>query len=189
MSIPTLLWLFPIAFMLHDFEEVILFEPWLKRNAADIKAKLEGRLPAFASKRVESMMTKTTSEFALSVCLIFVLVSLSAFIAVEFQSYVFFLAASTAFFLHGFLHIGQVIVMRRYIPALATSLLIVLPYGVLLFPRLLAEGIVTLPELLLYGLVGVVAIVPIIFVMHWVGENISRRGDRPVAPTKDGNNQ
>jgi hypothetical protein len=189
MSIPTLLWLFPIAFMLHDFEEVIFFEPWLKHNAPDIKAKLEGRLPAFAAKRIDVMLTKTTSEFALSVCLIFILVSLSSFIAVEFHRYGFFLAASTAFFLHTFMHIGQAVALRRYVPALATSLLIVLPYGGLLFPRLLAEGIVTLPGLLVYGLVGIFAIVPIIFVMHWLGENISRRGDRPVAPTKDGNHQ
>jgi len=28
----TLIWLFPIAFILHDFEELMLFEPWFKKK-------------------------------------------------------------------------------------------------------------------------------------------------------------
>ena len=63
--------------------------------------------------------------------------------------------------------------MRRYVPALATSLLVVLPYGALLYPRLVAEGIVTWPGLLLYGLIGILTILPIILGMHWLGEKLT----------------
>jgi hypothetical protein len=170
MSLPTLIWLFPIAFMLHDFEELIGFEPWLKRHGSDVRAKLQKVLPTALMPRVGALLGKSTTEFAVPVCLIFLLTAISSFIAVELHSYAFFLAASAAFTLHGLMHIGQSIAMHRYVPALATSILIVLPYGVLLYPRLVAEGIVTWPGLLLYGLIGIVAILPIILGMHWLGD-------------------
>jgi hypothetical protein len=185
---PTLLWLFPIAFMLHDFEELIGFEPWLKRNAGDVKAKLEPRLPAFLTKQIDTILGKTGAEFAVPVLLIFLLTAVSSFIAVEYHSYSFFLAASACFVLHGLMHIGQAIVLRRYVPALATSLLIVLPYGVVLYERLFSEGIARWPGILAYAALGFVAIVPLILVMHWVGEIFAKvgayghtpqRGNRP----------
>jgi hypothetical protein len=172
LSTPTLLWLFPIAFMLHDFEELIGFEPWLKRNSGEIKAKVAGKLPAFVTKQINLIMTKTSAEFAMPVLLIFLLTAASSFIAVEYHSYGFFLAASACFVLHGLMHIGQAILMRCYVPALATSLLIVLPYGALLYERLFSEGIARWPSILIYAGLGLVAIIPLILFMHWVGEKI-----------------
>ncbi len=32
MTLSTLLWLFPVSFMLHDFEEIIRIECWIHRN-------------------------------------------------------------------------------------------------------------------------------------------------------------
>jgi hypothetical protein len=173
MSTPTLIWLFPIAFMLHDFEELIGFEPWLKLHAPEVRAKLQKVLPATLMPRVDAVLAKSTAQFAVPIELIFLLTAISAFVAVEFHSYAFFLAASAAYVLHGLMHIGQAIALRRYVPALATSVLIVLPYGALLYPRLVAEGIVTWPGLLLFGLVGMIAIVPIILGMHWLGEKLT----------------
>lgn len=172
MSTPTLIWLFPIVFMLHDFEELIGFEPWLKRHAPEVSTKLQRVLPTALLPRMDAMLAKSTARFAVPIALIFLLTVIASFAAVEFQSYGFFLAASAAYVLHGLMHIGQAIAMRRYVPSLITSLLIVLPYGALLYPRLVAEGIVTWPGLLLYGLVGVVAILPVILGMHWLGEKL-----------------
>ena len=69
LSTPTLLWLFPIAFMLHDFEELIGFEPWLKRHGSEIRSRLEGRLPVFVIKQIDTILGKTTAEFAVPVLL------------------------------------------------------------------------------------------------------------------------
>ena len=43
-KIETLMWLLPIVFMLHDFEEIIMFKPWMNANCA----ALEKRLPTWA---------------------------------------------------------------------------------------------------------------------------------------------
>ncbi len=162
--------------MLHDFEELIGFEPWLKRNAGEIRTKLEGRLPEVAMKQINAILGKTSAEFAVPVLLIFVLTVVSTFLAVEYHSYGFFLAASACFVLHGLMHIGQAIALRRYVPALGTSLLIVLPYGALLYERLFSEGIARWPGILLYALLGLTAIVPLILGMHWLGEKITKVG-------------
>ncbi len=47
-----------------------------------------------------------------------------------------FFVASSLFFLHGFMHIGQVIILRKYEPALITFVLVVIPYGIILFKSL-----------------------------------------------------
>ena len=80
--------------------------------------------------------------------------------------------ASSLFFLHGFLHIGQAAVLHRYVPSLLTSGLLVLPYGGLLFTRLLAAGVVTLPALLLYFLAAAVLAGPLLLGMHRLGEGL-----------------
>ncbi|HNT23579.1 MAG TPA: HXXEE domain-containing protein [Anaerolineales bacterium] len=171
----TLIWLFPIAFILHDFEEIIFFEPWLKKNATTIMGRLHNRVPAFFEKQLQAIVTKSTPQFALPISLIFTLTSLASFLAAQYAQYSIFLAAVSLFFLHGFMHLGQAIFMRRYIPAVITSLLIVIPYGFLVLGRFLSDGLVDYPALLIYALIGLLAMIPFILVMHRLGEGIYHR--------------
>lgn len=171
----TLIWLFPIAFMFHDFEELILFEPWLKKNAGDIEARLKPRVPAFIGKQIGIILGKTTVEFAVPISLIFAMTCVAAFLAVVYNVYGFFLLASSAFFLHGFMHLGQAFLLRRYIPAVISSALIVIPYGLVLYSRLISDGLIDLPGLLVCFLLSVVLVVPFILVMHVVGDYMYRQ--------------
>ena len=174
-DIYKLIWLFPIAFILHDFEEIIFFEPWLKKNAGGITDRIQGKVPAFIEKQVKTILNKSTAQFSFSVSLIFLLTCLASLLAAEYESYPFFLAASALFFLHGFMHIGQAMVMRRYVPAIITSVSVVIPYGLVLFWRLLAAGLVDVPALLVYSVVAIVLIVPFILVLHILGEYAYQR--------------
>lgn len=167
----TLIWLFPIAFMFHDFEEILLWELWLNKNSSEIR----NRVPAFLTKQVDAIVGKSTAQFSLPVLLIFSLTVLASFLAVEYKSYGFFIMASGAFFLHGFMHIGQAIALRRYIPAVITSTLIVIPYGLVLYGQLINEGIVNVSGLLRYFLLSVVLIIPLILIMHKVGEYLYKK--------------
>lgn len=38
-EIQILIALLPILFMVHDFEEIIMFEPWLAKNRAELKRR------------------------------------------------------------------------------------------------------------------------------------------------------
>ena len=64
--------LLPIVFMLHDFEEIIMFRPWLSRNRDELKTRFP-RFEAFLTKR--GFFDYSTSAFALAVCHEFVLLS------------------------------------------------------------------------------------------------------------------
>ena len=174
-DVNILIWLFPIAFMLHDFEELILFEPWLKKNASVIIERVKNKVPAFLEKQLSMIVGKTTTQFAFPICLIFILTIISSLVAAGFGKYTFFLLASSLFFLHGFMHVGQAIFLRRYVPALITSVLIVIPYGIVLFWKLIVTGIVAFPQLVIYFMVSIVLGVPFIIGTHMAGEYAYKR--------------
>ncbi len=170
----TLIWLFPIAFMFHDFEEIILGGPWLRKYAGEIEARIKNRVPVFLAEQIGAVLDKSATELAFPVGLIFSLTFISSFVAVVYEQYGFFLLASGSFFLHGFMHLGQAIALRKYIPAVISSGLIVIPYGLALYWRLIKDGIVDLPGLLTYYLLAVVLTIPFILVMHKVGDYLYR---------------
>jgi len=165
----TLICLFPIAFMLHDFEEIILSAPWQRKYAREIKERLQGKVPSFLAKQIGLVLDKPTGELTTSISLIFALACLSAFLAVEYQAYGLLIFASGMFFLHGFMHLGQAILLRKYIPAVISSALIVIPYGLILYNRIIQEGKIDLPEMLIYSLLAVILTIPFILVMHKAG--------------------
>lgn len=175
MDVDKLIWLFPIVFILHDFEELVLFEPWLKKNAGVILDRIRNRVPSFVEMQLSTITKKSTTQFALPIFLIFILTCISSLLAAEYSNYSFFLLSSSLFFLHGFMHLGQAILLRRYVPAIITSALIAIPYGAILFWRLLVTGIVDVPGLLIYFFVAVVFAVPFILGMHILGELIYKR--------------
>jgi hypothetical protein len=171
----TAIWLFPMAFMFHDFEELILGELWLRNNAAEIKTRLKHRVPAFLAKQIGTVFDKSASELAFPISLIFGLTCIASYLAVEYELYGFFLLASGAFFLHGFMHLGQALILRRYVPAVLSSVLIVIPYGLVLYWRLMNTGIVDISELLIYFLFAVVLTIPFILMMHNVGTYLYKK--------------
>ncbi|MBN2004235.1 MAG: serine hydrolase [Anaerolineae bacterium] len=99
----------------------------------------------------------------------------------EYKVYGFFLLATGAFFLHGFMHLGQAVPLRRYVPAVVSSALIAIPYGLILYWRLIREGIVDVPGLLIYFLVAIVLTIPFILVMHKLGEYLYKTAMRFLA--------
>ena len=52
-----MLWLFPIAFIFHDFEEIMFWELWLNKHGGEIKS----RVPAFLAKQVGTIVEKLTA--------------------------------------------------------------------------------------------------------------------------------
>jgi hypothetical protein len=162
----TLIWLLPVSFMVHDFEEIIFWELWMSKNAGEIKS----RVPHVMGKHVDAFAEKSTAQISFVVCLIFSFTVLSAFLATVYGRDDFFLLISGMFFVHGFGHIGQSIVIHKYVPGVITAALIVIPYGLILYWRLTGEGIVDLSGLSVYFLLGAVLMVPFILVMHKAGD-------------------
>jgi hypothetical protein len=116
-KIETLLWLLPVVFMLHDFEEIIMMRPWLNKHWPELSA----RLPAKISARLDLHRSLSTSAFALAVAEEFVVLSVFTLIAIEYQWYNFWAGLTIAFFIHLLVHLAQFLAMRRYVPCIITT--------------------------------------------------------------------
>ena len=109
---------FPLLFIFHDLEEIIGMRIWLDRN----EDMLQRRFP-----KICGMFHGTTSEgFALAVAEEFVVFTLIALVALWIDNQLvwnIWLGAFVGLTFHYVVHIGQSIVIRKYIPALATSII------------------------------------------------------------------
>ena len=117
---------FPLLFIFHDSEESIGMKRVVNRNAD----MLQARFP-FLYKRFSNF---TTEGFALAVMEEFIVFTAIALLAIYFDNSLFWNIWFGGFFgltAHYVVHIIQALVIRRYIPALITSI-ICLPISVLI---------------------------------------------------------
>ncbi|PMC36005.1 HXXEE domain-containing protein [Bacillus sp. UMB0899] len=156
-SLVTLLWLFPITFLVHDFEEILFVERWFKKNYSTTSHKV----PEFFRHTFQKMSTITAAQFTLPVALQFFVYIISTYFAVEHQYYPMFLGFNLILLLHVFMHIGQSMLLGVYALGLGTAVTVTLPYSIYLFYRLVDEGIVEISTILTslpYGLITILIV-------------------------------
>jgi hypothetical protein len=119
MKIETIMWLFPIMFMIHDFEEILFMKSWGLRHSAVLDTKMPARLRRLS----HSTLDLSTPAFAFAVMLIFFTISIATLICVEYNLYAFWLGMLVVYFLHALIHIFQSLYLRMYVPAVVTSIL------------------------------------------------------------------
>jgi hypothetical protein len=139
----SLLWLLPILFMFHDFEEILFVEAWSTSKGKRVDAVL----PPFMRKMYTSMSHMTTRNFALDVLFVYILIVVVTCIAVFFSYYLLYLAVLAVFFLHVFTHLGQTIYLKMYTPGVVTAVLVVLPYSLYAYYRLLEDSVVSVADI------------------------------------------
>ncbi|MEG6574888.1 HXXEE domain-containing protein [Caldibacillus debilis] len=152
LPLPAVLLLFPVVFMVHDFEEILTVEKWTKQNKEKVFALLPKKLHRF----FWSSFHINTLEFAKDVFWIFLAITAAALIAVLFQWYGFFLIFLAIFFFHVFTHFGQSVLFKGYAPGVWTSLFLVLPYSLYAYYRLLHERAVQWEDLF-WSFIGMIA--------------------------------
>ena len=109
----------PLIFIFHDMEEVVGMKTFLRDNGQLIISKIP---------RAKSFIERSTTEgFALAVyeeLVVFIALSVAA-LAVECTDIFLnlWLGVYIGVAFHFVVHIGQVIVIKKYIPALITSIL------------------------------------------------------------------
>lgn len=166
-SLSSLLWLFMIVFMLHDLEEIIMLDPWMKKNRSFALKKIPSGMRGKAAR----ILDIKSYQFAVAVLLEFIVFIPVTFIAVERGQYFMFLAFNSVLLLHVFMHVGQSIILRRYTIGVVSAVVLVLPYTVYLFYRLTSEGIVTWGQILWSALAGLV-LIPMVWIGHELGKRL-----------------
>jgi hypothetical protein len=146
----TLVWLLPIIFILHDFEEIIFFKVWLNNN----KEYLAKRFPKISKHFIPRFEKMTTSAFSLAVAEEFILLSLITLCSVIFDNYLLWLAAFMGFFVHLLAHLVQWIIVKRYIPAIYTTLLSLI-YCVYVLYVIISNHLFLISEIALWTIIGV----------------------------------
>ena len=124
-KLQNIFWLFPIIFMLHEMEEIIGFGVWLNKNI-DIVRKYNKLYVLYQNFSNEGFSIAVLEEYLLCI----IITGISIF----FKIYIFWIGAFIAFSFHLLAHIIQSIIIKRYIPALASSI-ILLPISVFLLNK------------------------------------------------------
>ncbi|MFN8433547.1 MAG: HXXEE domain-containing protein [Anaerolineales bacterium] len=151
MDIKLLIALLPLVFMIHDFEEIIMFKPWLTKNRDEIKRRFP-RIDRTLSKHHDHL---STSAFALAVLNEFIIISVITYASLYFGSYHWWFGAFMAFSLHVIIHIIQWVIYGKYVPVVITSFL-ALPYCIYTFIEFLKITDMSTGQHLFWTAIGVI---------------------------------
>lgn len=157
-----IVWMLPIIFMLHDFEEIIMTEVWGVRYRKEVSATWPKRQP-FGLNYVKFYCTPT---FSVGVEFIFLLSSLFSLFSVIFQNYFLWYGAFLGVTLHFILvHMLGCVKFKHYVPGVITSAIFLLPSTWFLYN---AKKILhyNLETILLTCLVGIILTIILIPVLH-----------------------
>lgn len=165
----TLMWLFPVVFMLHDFEEIIMMRAWVEHNAQ----QLQTRFPSLASRMLPYFEKLSTPAFALMVAEEFALLSAITYETVEWELYSVWAGILVAFLAHLIMHIAQFAAYRRYTPAIITSSLASV-YCIGALYSLNAHGRLVWPTVSLWALVALLVLVANLAFMHILAVRFDR---------------
>ncbi len=161
------LWMFPLLFIFHDMEEIIGLVPWIHFNETLLAQK--------APTILKIHKGVTTEGFSLAVFEEFILVLTITLLTYFTQSRVFelvWLGGFVAFALHLLLHIGQSILLRKYIPALITSILC-FPVSAYLITDIVHLWQVSTSEFFLFSLISSgIVVINLLFAL-WLGRMYS----------------
>ena len=166
----VIVWLLPIVFMVHDFEEIIFFKSWITKNSPYLKK----RFPSLAKRLLPRIEALSVPAFTVAVFEEFVLLSIITFTAFYFDYYSIWLAVFMAFFIHLLIHIIQWIVLKRYIPSIITAIL-ALPYCIWGFIIVLRSHLFTASVIILLSLAGVLFMILNLLFAHILAEKFDKK--------------
>lgn len=158
-NIQVIIWLFPILFIFHDFEEIIFMQPWISKN----RHYLSERFPTLSKKLLPHFDNITTSSFALGVAEEFILISIITVISYVMNWYSLWAGLFIAFTLHLVVHCLQTLIVRKYVPAIVTSI-ICLPICIYIIKHIVQ--LFTLDTVVLYSIFGFIIMVINLCVIH-----------------------
>ena len=157
--INLIMMLLPFVFMVHEYEEIIMFRRWIDRNREELR-KLFPKIESFFTRR--GVFDYSTSIFAIGTAHEFILISVVSFCSVWTGEYQWWFAALAGYSVHLLIHIVQWIVYRKYVPVIITSLL-TLPYCIYAFAEFSKITVLSSFQMILWAVIGIVLTVLSLF--------------------------
>lgn len=141
-KLSILIWLVSSVFILHDFEEIIVIEKWLRKNEKDLLNVIPERFHSYFYK----VFPRNTAGFAVAVLLEYIEIMALTLIAASGTgnawNFLGVLAVVSILFLHCFTHIGQAILLKRYTPGVLTAIILLIPFSLYFYHYFLSKQII-----------------------------------------------
>lgn len=166
----TIVWLLPIVFMLHDFEEIIFFKSWITKN----KENLSKKFPKLSKRFFARFENLSVQGFTLAVAEEFILLSVITFLSIIFESYLLWLGIFMGFFIHLLVHLIQWIVFRKYIPAIYTSI-ISLIYCAYSLDFILSNNLFEIKDIIIWTFIGFGIVIVNLLFAHKLAELFDKK--------------
>jgi hypothetical protein len=115
-TLNVLIWLFPVLFMIHDFEEIIVVGVWKEKYAALISSMNKDDRKAPFSDYISA------DSFSCAVAEEFILFSAAALIGVLWGNYIAWFGFFFGVFFHFLIHVYLSVKFGHYVPGLVTSI-------------------------------------------------------------------
>ena len=160
----------PLAFVVHEAEEIITQHKWMMSHGERLKRRFP-RL-GFLVNHLSQIDTKAFLIAALEEFFVLLGVTIYVFIQGNYATELW-VAMFMAFSIHILIHLFQALIVRSYVPGVATSV-VLLPY--------LAYGIwsigltMDIIKVSMLSIIGLLAVAINLFFSHKLGLKISKRG-------------
>jgi hypothetical protein len=166
-SLTSLIWLFPLTFMLHDFEEIIFVERFFAKRYETLRQ----RVPERVRNVLQSYSGTTCAQFSFVVLLELLLFIPTTYAAAEYEIYMPFVGFNLVLLLHVFTHLGQSLYVRMYTLGVGTAIFITLPYSLYILYRLLYKNIIHTNLLLPSFFIGL-TLLPVVIAGHEIAKKL-----------------
>lgn len=174
MKLQSALWLFPLAFLIHDGEEIMTMPAWIEQNSATLAQV--AALGTVGSHIVENLAT-TTAGVAVAVAFELGLILVATFLLARkrqrgFGLY-FYAAMLGAFTFHLLTHVAQAVIFGGYTPGIVSAVLVIPPVSVYLYRRLFGVKLLTWRSAALSTIVGAICLLPTVVLAHYIGRSLT----------------
>ena len=170
-SLRAAAWLLPLAFVIHDGEEILTMPRWIADHRPLLERIAHTGAPA---RRVVDNLPTTTAQVAVAVAVELAVLLLATVLFSRGPrpgpALYFYAAALGVFTAHSLTHLGQTLLLGAYTPGVVTAVLIVPAAGVYLYKRLFEAGLLSRRSAWLSGFAGAVGIVPLLLTAHRLGK-------------------
>lgn len=163
----VLIWLLPAVFFIHDGEEIITMEKWLRKHKDQ---------PRIAENRIYNWEKNITFQFTVAVLLLGSLLFLATcFAAGDFENsgklHPLFVGIIAILFLDGIKHVGYTVMLKKYTPGFITAGLVEIPFTAYALYRFYDAEMIDIITVGIYVAVEL----PLILFLVWAGLTLGRR--------------
>jgi len=161
------IWLFPIVFMIHEFEEIIFIRWWLGKYKEPILIKF----PKLGKRIIGQFDSFSTEAFSLIVAEEFLIASVIVIISALKNYYDLYFGLIIAYSVHLLIHLFQTLLVGRYTPAIVTTILSGI-FCVYVINNFINSDLLSFSRSFIYSTIMIFVIISNLNLMHRVVKKI-----------------